>query len=856
LGGQEVDETTPGAGLREAGGEDELEGPLYGEEGFEGLPESNGGSCGTGASLRPLLTMPTSCGRSLTATLRVDSWEEAHGFEVGEGPRTKSASLPEMTGCESLGLKSSLSVSPEKKTASVPSGLGVGVDVAQEGLENPSGLAAADVRDGTLVFPAGVTLNPSAANGLEACSEAQAGFTGFAELDSSGEPGVQTPQFEERVTNPATGHAEASLCPEASKVANVRIKTPLLETEVEGGVYLAAPQNFMNGIQENPFSSLTAVYLIAEDHQAGVIVKLPGNLKRDPVTGQLTATVEETPQLPFSELKLEFFGGERASFATPATCGVYTALASLTPWSATPVSNGSSSFEIGPTGPGGATCGNPLPLNAAVNAQMASVNAGGFGALSTSVSREDGQEALRGVSLSFPPGLTAVLKGVPLCVEAEANAGTCGSESQIGEAVVTAGLGQDPVTVTGGKVFLTGPYDGAPYGLSIENVAAAGPFVLEEGRPVVVRAKIEVNPVSSAVTVSTTGEIPHILDGVPLEIKHIYVNVNRPSFAINPTSCEPMKITGAVTGLEGASSLVSDPFQVANCSSLKFKPTVTITTGAHSSKKDGASLNIKVAYPTGALGSQAWFKEAKLVIPKQLPAELKTIQQACLAATFEANPANCPVHSKIGEAVVHTQLLAEPLKGPIYFVSYGAAKFPDAVILLSGDNINVRLTSETYIHNGITSVTLPEIPDDPVESSEFNLPAGEYAEFGTNLGLGKYDFCGQKLTVPTELKAQNGLEIRQETPVTITGCPTSISIQSKTLHKHTLTITIYIPAAGKLTATGKGLTTQTKTTTTQTLLTLNLTPKHHGKLKTTIKLTYTPTHGKKQTTTLHTTYKH
>ena len=189
-------------------------------------------------------------------------------------------------------------------------------------------------------------------------------------------------------------------------------------------------------------------------------------------------------------------------------------------------------------------------------------------------------------------------------------------------------------------------------------------------------------------------------------------------------------------------------------------------------------------------------------------------------------------------------------------MSYGAAKFPDAIILLSGDNVNVRLTSETYIHNGITSVTLPEIPGVPVESTEFNLPNGEYSEFGTNLGLGKYDFCGQKLTVPTEFKAQNGLEIHQETPVNITGCPSSISIQSKTTKKRTLTLTVYVPAAGKLTATGHGLPTRTKTAKGQELLPLTLTPNKPHKLKTTIKLTYTPTTGKKQTTTTTTHFKH
>ena len=834
-----------GAGLAE--GEDEVEGPLY-ESGGRGLPESTGANCATGDPLQPLLTLPTSCGRPLSANVAVDSWQEPGDFAGAEGQRTKTVSLPELSGCESLAFNPKVSVKPEKDAGSTPSGVNVGVSLPQEGILSPSGLAEADVKDGSLQFPVGMQLNASAVNGLEGCSKSQIGYTGMAELAASTEPGVQTPQFEERLENPVTGQMEASRCPNASKVANVRIKTPLLEGELVGAVYLASPQNFMAGAQENPFSSLTAFYGVAEEPRTGVLVKFPGNLSRNPGTGQLTGAIENTPQLPFSELHMEFYGGERASFATPAQCGAYETVATLTPWSGTPAMSPTSEFSVA-SGPGGSGCApTPLPFSPAVTSQTTSVDAGGFSPISTVINREDGQQAIHDIKLSYPPGVSAVLTGVPECAEAQADAGTCSAESLIGEDTANVGLGSNPYTVTGGKVYLTGPYDGAPFGLSIVTPTKAGPFILEEGHPVVTRAKIEINPITAAVTV-TTGEIPRMLDGIPLEIKQIYANIDRPNFAINPSSCERMTVGGSVGGWEGTVSPISDPFQVADCAALKFEPTLTVSTGAHSSKKDGANLDIEVNYPRGSLGTQAWFKEAKLVIPKQLPAELKTIQQACLAATFEANYAGCPAHSKIGEATVHTQLLPEPLKGPIYFVSYGSAKFPDAVILLSGDNVNVRLTSETYIKNDVTSVTLPEIPGVPIESAEFNLPTGEYSEFGTNLGLGKYDFCGQKLTVPTEFKAQNGREIHQETRVTVTGCPGSVSIRSKSIKKRTLTLNVYVPAAGKVSVAGHGLPARAKTATGQELLTFTLAPKRASKLKTEIRVTYTPTTGKNQTTT-------
>jgi hypothetical protein len=656
----------------------------------------------------------------------------------------------------------------------------VGLHVPQEATQNPVGLAEADLKDTTVRLPAGFQLSPSAADGLQACSQAQVGFTGMAELNPMGEAGVQTAQFT----------AGAGSCPDASKIASVRIKTPLLEGELTGSVYLAAPQNFA-GALENPFGSLVAMYLVAEEPVTGVLIKLAGKVIPDPVTGQLTTTFENTPQLPFSELKLEFYGTDRAPLSTPAFCGTYETEASLAPWSATPAVSPVADFNI-ETGPNGSPCSDPLPFSPTLASGVTNINAGGYSNLVTTFSREDGQQALSSIQLKYPNGVTGLISGVPTCGEAQANAGTCGPESLIGETIVSVGLGNDPFTVTGGKVYLTGPYEGAPFGLSIVNPAKAGPFDLQEGQPIVVRAKIEVNPQTAALTVTTdppgsAHAIPAIIDGIPLQIKHVYVNVDRPDFIINATNCNPQTITGTVDSTEGASSLVSDPFQVTNCAVLKFEPKVVVTTGAHSSKADGASLNFKISYPKGAQGTQSWFNEARFDIPRQLPARLTTLQKACLAAVYETDRAACPAASIIGTATVHTPLLPEPLQGPVYFVSYGGAKFPDAVLALHGDNVNIELHGETFIDNktGVTSATFRETPDVPFESIEVNVPTGPYSEFGTNLpAKDRYDFCGQKLTMPTLLKAQNGLEIHENTPVNITGCPTTHTKTKKTSKKH------------------------------------------------------------------------
>jgi hypothetical protein len=698
--------------------------------------------------VQPFLTNPTSCGQSRAATLSVDGWNEPGIFA------SSTVAMSEvLSGCDKLNFSPTIRVQPDGSSGSTPTGLNVDVHVPQESTTNPDGLGEADVRDTAVTLPAGVQLSPSAADGLQACSLAQIG------LDN----------------------AERPSCPDASKVATVHIATPLLEHELEGAVYLAAPQNFA-GIPENPFSSLIAMYLVAEEPATGVLIKIAGKVTPNPETGQLTTTFENTPQLPFSDLKLEFFGTDRAPLTTPALCGTYTTQTAFTPWSAaepanpSEVGHPSSGFQI-TSGPSGAPCSAAPPFAPSLQSGVTNNNAGAFTPLATTLSREDGQQPIQSVTLHYPPGVTGVLAGVPLCAEAQANAGACAAQSLIGETIVSVGLGNDPFTVTGGKVYLTEGYEGAPFGLSIVNPAKAGPFDLQEGRPVVVRAKIEVNPITAALTVTTpsSGEhaIPTIIDGIPLQIKHVYVNVERPGFTVNPTDCNPTSVTGTVASAEGASSPVSVPFQVTNCATLKFTPKLAVSTAGKASKNNGASLNFKIAYPKGAQGTQSWFNEAKFDLPLQLPARLTTLQKACLAATFDANPESCPAASKIGHVVVHTQVLPVPLEGPVYFVSYGGAKFPEAVMVLKGYGVTVNLHGETFISpKGITSATFRNTPDVPFESIEVTIPTGPFSEFGVNLpAKDKYDLCGQKLLMPTLFKAQNGLEIHQRTQIAVTGCP-------------------------------------------------------------------------------------
>jgi hypothetical protein len=517
-------------------------------------------------------------------------------------------------------------------------------------------------------------------------------------------------------------------------------------------VYLAA-QN------ENPFHTLLAGYIVVDDPTTGVLIKIPGRLDPDPVTGQIVATFDENPQFPFSDLKVHFFGGPRAPLTTPAGCGTYTTNAMLTPWSAPdsgPPATSSDSFQIN----GG--CGGGF--NPAFNAGTSNNQAGGFSPFTMTFSRSDQDQVLSGVSVKLPPGLLGIIKGVEQCPEPQAGQGACGQGSLIGHTTVAAGAGPNPFYVQGGQVFLTGPYKGAPFGLSVVVPAVAGPFNLGT---VVVRAAISVDPHTAQITVSSD-PLPTILQGIPLDVRTVNVNIDRAGFTFNPTSCEPLTVGGTLTSTQGATAQVSNRFQVANCANLPFKPKFTVSTQANTSKKNGASLDVKLGYPKG---SQANIGKVAVTLPKALPSRLTTIQQACPEATFAANPATCPAGSTIGVATASTPVLSNPVTGPAYLVSHGGAAFPDLVLILQGEGVRLELTGSINIKKGVTSSAFNAVPDAPISSFELKLPEGPHSGLAAVLpAKAKGNLCGTSLTMPTTLSGQNGAQIKQSTKITVSGC--------------------------------------------------------------------------------------
>jgi hypothetical protein len=693
------------------------------------------------SSYQPLLTLPALCATPWTPTVAVDSWAEpAVQKTVAYSLHDDYGNAQELSGCNRLTFEPSISVAPDGQAGSSPTGLTTTIHVPQTAGLNPNGDAQATVRDTTVTLPEGVALNPSAADGLSACGESEVGLE----------------------------DAEEAVCPESSKVGTAEVHTPLLPNPLVGAAYLATQDR-------NPFGALIALYVVVRDPVSGVLIKVAGRVTPNPVTGQLVTTFNETPDLPFESFSLNFFGGSRAPLSTPPLCGSYATTASFVPWSGNAPVESSSTFDI-TSGPDNTPCASPRPFQPGFTAGTTSVQAGGYSPLTMTMDRPDADQPLGKLSIVFPPGISAGLEGVKLCQEPQAGEGKCGPESQIGTLTASAGLGGNPYPVETGKVYITGPYKGDPFGVVIVVPAVAGPFNLGTE---VVRAKIDVDPTDAHLTV-VSDAFPTILDGIPLELQHINVTINRPGFVFNPTSCEPMKVTGEIESTEGAKADVSTPFQVTNCAALKFKPEFKVSTSAKTSRVDGATLHVDLTLPKAPQGTQANVARVKVSLPKQLPSPLKTLQKACTEKVFAESPSSCPVASRVGEAHVSTPVLEGGLSGPAYFVSHGGAKYPELIIVLTGeDGVTVQVHGETFISKqGITSATFNTVPDVPFSGFELTLPQRDYPAITANGNL-----CKGTLIMPTEFQGQNGVKITQNTKIAVMGCPPARPKVKKATHK-------------------------------------------------------------------------
>jgi hypothetical protein len=706
------------------------------------------------AGVGNFLTLPSVCSTSSTSHLEVES----HNGEVAG---TDTHTPVGVEGCDKVPFAPSTTVVPETAKSDAPDGATTVVQVPQQ--VGAGEINTSDIKDAHVTLPEGLTLNPSAAHGLEACSAAQIGI----------------------------GTRNAVSCPAGSKVGTVAIETDLPPNSLVGSVFLGGPSG--GKITDPPYT----IYLDAEAPSLDVSVRLQGSVTPNPDTGRLEVAFANNPQLPFSLLTLTLNGGDHAPLANPLVCANANTDYVFTPFTGGAAAAGSTPFAT-------SGCSSPLPFSIGQSTADSSPKAGAYTSYTFNLTRSEGQQYLSRLTSTLPAGLVGTIPTIPLCGEPQAQQGTCPSTSQIGVATVTAGSG-DPYPFSG-PVYLTGPYNGAPYGLSIPVEAAAGPFDL--GR-LVTRVSIGVDPHSARVIAAAT--LPTIFKGVPLRLRNISVLVNHANFLLNPTYCGALSTDTSLTSTLSAGQNVSSPFSVSECTALPFKPTFEAATSASTNpttvKANGASLRVNLLQ--GA--HEANIRSVVASLPKQLPSRLTTLQKACPEATYAANPFACPAGSKVGSATVTTPVLPGHLTGPAYLVSHGGAAFPDLDLLVEGDGVRVILNGTTQIKNGVTTSTFGSIPDVPVTSFVLDLPQGPNSALAVNGG----PFCTQTLTMPTTITAQSGKVIKQNTNVAVGGCTggkgkTRFKILSKKVVRNKLVLRVQTYAPGRVSIKNRFLRTTYK----------------------------------------------
>jgi hypothetical protein len=686
-------------------------------------------------------TLPSSCdGQPLRTEISADSWEEPGVFHHSSYASADLGGNPvSVSGCNQLSFAPTISVQPTTNLTDSPSGLDVDLhqpqDMDEESRSTPP------LRDATVTLPAGMVVNPSQASGREACDTQQIGL--LTEVGA-------TPIHFDNAPNS---------CPDASKLGSVEVTTPLLAERDEqhrleidpetgdpmlaplhGSVYLAKPF-------DNPFKSLLAIYLVVEDPPTGTVAKLAGRIEADPNSGRLTTVFGENPQLPLEDIRLHLFGGARASLITPPVCGTHATVTDLVPWSApeTADAHPSDSFQS-TAAPGGGACPTSeaaLPSAPSFVAGTIGRQAGSYSPFSLKISREDGSARLGKIETLLPRGLAARFAGVAECSDAQIAAAqarehpeegilerqspSCPAASRLGTVTVAAGAGPSPF-YTRGTAYLAGPYKGAPLSLGIITPAIAGPFDLGN---VVVRTALYVDPVTAQGR-AVSDPLPTIIDGIPLDVRSVAIELDRPDFTLNPTSCDPMAITGSATTALGAGAALSTPFQVGGCSSLAFKPKLAIKLKGGTGRSKNPALRATLTMPPGG----ANIARASVALPHTEFLDQAHIRTICTRVQFAAaggNGGGCPPGSIYGKARAFTPLLDASLEGPVYLRSSDHL-LPDLVAALHGQ-IDVDLVGRIDSHKGGIRTTFEGVPDAPVSKFVLEMQGGKKGllENSTNL---------------------------------------------------------------------------------------------------------------------------
>ena len=714
---------------------------------------------------KAFLTLPAECSQPIRTTVEVDSKLDPGHYVKAETQSSDTGGNPAAPqGCASVPFSPQVASQPTSKSANSPSGLDFELRLPNEGLTNPGGIAETEPEKVDVTLPEGMTANPSFAEGIATCSEAQ---------------------FEDEKLDTPGGAG----CPEASKLGSVEAHSPLLEEPITGSLYLATPH-------ENKFHSLVAVYMVLRATERGVLIKQAGEVNPNPVTGQLKTTFEDLPPLPFSDFTLHFREGARAPLATPASCGEYRSVAQLYPFSQpnTPVERQASmQIESGPNAgpcPSGAT----PPFHPGLEAGSINNAAGAYSPFYVRIFRSDAEQEITHFSIKLPPGVTGKLAGIPFCPDAaiaaaksrerqphggqeEIDSPSCPQASEVGHTLVGAGVGNS-LTYVPGKVYLAGPYHGDSLSIVAITAAKAGPFDLGT---VVIREGLEVNPETAEVFVDATGSdpIPHIVDGIPVHLREIRVYIDKSHFTLNPTSCEPTSTASTVLGsgtnfaseADDRPVTVTSRYQAADCASLAYKPRISLKLKG-STKRSGAPALTATLRPRPGDANTG---KVSVLLPHSEFLNQAHIKTICTRVQFKAgagNGAQCPAASIYGHAKVWTPLLSEPLEGPVFLRS-SEHPLPDLVLALHG-LIDFDAVGRVDSVNGGIRNTFETVPDAPIEKVVLSLGGGKKSllENSTDLCVGSH-----KATVG--FSGQNGKTYSPKVPLQAQGCKGHKSAKGK-----------------------------------------------------------------------------
>jgi hypothetical protein len=658
--------------------------------------------------VKAYLSMPTSCEGSLNFVANADSWQG--GAELPPRP----SSTPPLTGCEKLEFAPRAFALLSNPRASSPTGYTFDIKVDVSGVEDPhcihgttfaTGCVPTPVRRAVVTLPDGVSINPSVGAGLGVCTMAQ-----YEKGETASSP-------------------IGAGCPGESKIGDFSVESPIVAGPLKGAIYLAAPR-------DNPFGSLLAVYLVAKSIQRGILVKVAGELKPDPLTGSLTADFDKLPQLPYSDLSIHFREGQRSPLATPPSCGPISTEADLTPWrNAKTVEHASLPATIS-AGAGGGPCPVGLaPFQPGAIGGSLNSFAGAYTPFYLHLTRKVTEQEITSYSAQFPPGLLAKIGGIPYCPDAAIEAArhnsgvaerdhpSCPAASLIGHTYSGYGVGS-VLAYAPGSLYLAGPYRGSAFSVVAIDSALVGPFDLGV---VIVRSAVRIDPTTAQASIDATGTdpIPHIIDGIPIHLRDIRAYIDRSGFTLNPTSCEKFTVASAMNGAGQRFDDISDdtlatatvPFQAFDCRSLGFRPRIGLTMKGGTRRGSHASLRVVVRPRPG----EANIRSAQVTLPPSLFLDQGHIRTICTKPQFAAH--NCPAGSVYGHVRAFTPLLDEPMEGPAYLRA-SSHTLPDLVFALRGHGVEVDVAGRIDSAGGGIRGTFPVIPDAPVTKFVLKMKAG------------------------------------------------------------------------------------------------------------------------------------